>query len=171
LILSTIKRLEAEKGTNDGPHICMDASGLGAPIRDYLLQAGKLSDKTNLYPVVFTGGEAARYDKVTQNYNISKTLIISNFLSLMQHRRFDYAPDLQVLPQLEQEISSFKYHLTSSGHAGFDAEVGAHDDLICAICIPLIIGEWQFRLEEVQICSPVSVTRSSVWRPGGSESW
>jgi hypothetical protein len=36
------------------------------------------------------------------------------------------------------------YHLTPSGHAGFDAETGAHDDIICAICIPLIIGEWQF---------------------------
>jgi len=29
-------------------------------------------------------------------------------------------------------------------HTGFDAEVRAHDDLICAICIPLIIGKWQF---------------------------
>ena len=33
-----------------------------------------------------------------------------------------------------------------AGHTGFDAEVGAHDDLICAICIPLIIGEWQFQV-------------------------
>lgn len=84
----------------------------------------------------------------------------------MQHRRFDYAPDLQALPQLKQEISAFKYHLTPSGHAGFDAQIGAHDDLICAIFIPLIIGEWQCRPEEVQICPPAGVTRSSVWRPG-----
>ena len=81
---------------------------------------------------------------MTFNYNISKSLIISNFLSLMQRKRFDYSPGLEALPLLNQEISSFKYRLTPSGHTGFDAEVGAHDDLICAICIPLIIGEWQF---------------------------
>jgi hypothetical protein len=43
-----------------------------------------------------------------------------------------------------KEIESFKYHLTPSGHTGFDAEQGAHDDLICATCIPLIIGEWRY---------------------------
>ena len=98
--------------------------------------------------MVFTGGEAARYDMVTHNYNISKSLIISNFLSLMQHRRFDYAPDLEALPLLMKEIESFKYHLTASGHTGFDAEQGAHDDLICATCIPLIIGEWRYSLKQ-----------------------
>jgi hypothetical protein len=170
LIISAIKRLEKEAETVDGPHLCMDASGLGAPIRDYLKATGmfdhfadcgwgvsrigkypkeerkpepKVTPK-EIYPVVFTGGEAARHDEVTGNYNISKTLIISNFLSLMQHRRFDYASDLEALPLLEQEIASFKRHTTSSGKTGFDAEAGEHDDLICAVCIPLIIGEWKY---------------------------
>jgi len=152
-IIATVKRLDLEGRrdvaalTSDGPHLCMDASGLGAPIRDYLKQShvfgGGMYGK-KLYPVVFTGGEAARLDPVTHNFNISKSLIISNFLSLMQHRRFDYAPDLEALPLLEKEIASFKYHLTASGHTGFDAEQGAHDDLICATCIPLIIGEWRY---------------------------
>ena len=144
LIISTIKRLDEEEGTIDGPHLCMDASGLGAPIRDYLKQADVFTAQREIYPVVFTGGEAARHDPTTGNYNISKTLIISNFLSLMQHKRFDYASDLEALPLLEKEISSFKYHLTPSGHTGFDAESGAHDDLICAVCIPLIIAEWKY---------------------------
>jgi len=147
LIIATIERLEAEdvkRGhAHDGPHLCMDASGLGAPIRDYLKQAHVFQDARKLWPVVFTGGEAARHDPVTKNYNISKSLMISNFLSLMQHRRFDYAPDLQALPLLEQEIAAFKQHLTPSGKTTFDAESGAHDDLICAICIPLMIGEWR----------------------------
>jgi len=60
----------------------------------------------------------------------------------MQRKRFDCSPGLEALPLLHQEIASFKYHLTPSGHA----EVGAHDDLICAICIPLIIGGWQFQV-------------------------
>jgi len=153
MILATAKRLEEEGRrniatlTSDGPHLCMDASGLGAPIKDYLKQTGWFSGGSygrKIYPVVFTGGEAARLDPVTHNYNISKSIIISNFLSLMQHRRFDYAPDLETLPLLEKEIASFKYHLTPSGHTGFDAEQGAHDDLICATCIPLIIGEWRY---------------------------
>ncbi len=152
-IIATVGRLDVEGRrnvailTSDGPHLCMDASGLGAPIRDYLKQSsifGGGAYGKKLYPVVFTGGEAARYDTTTHNYNISKSIIISNFLSLMQHRRFDYAPDLEALPLLEKEIASFKYHLTASGHTGFDAEQGAHDDLICATCIPLIIGEWRY---------------------------
>lgn len=148
LICQTADAIE-RKGqwtTTDGPHLCMDASGLGAPIRDYLKQNHAFKQAARrLWPVVFTGGEAARFNVETGNYNISKSLIISNFLSLMQHKRFDYAPDLEALPLLEKEIASFKYHLTPSGHTGFDAEQGAHDDLICAVCIPLIIGEWRFR--------------------------
>jgi hypothetical protein len=75
----------------------------------------------------------------------------------MQRKRFCYSPGLEALPLLQQEIASFKYHLTPSGHTGFDAEVGAHDDLICAICIPLIIGEWWFEvLPEFEQDSEVS---------------
>ncbi len=55
-------------------------------------------------------------DRVTSDYEISKSLIISNFLSLMQRKRFDYSPGLEALPLLQQkEIASFKYHLTPSG--------------------------------------------------------
>jgi hypothetical protein len=64
----------------------------------------------------------------------------------MQRKRFCYSPGLEALQLLQQEITSFKYHLTPSGHTGLNAEVGAHDDLICAICIPLIIGEWWFEV-------------------------
>jgi len=122
LIIKAVGRLTKETGTSDGPHLCLDASGLGAPIRDYLKNFFGDMHHQKIFPVVFTGGEAARFDKMTGNYNISKSLIIGNFLSLMQHRRFDYAPDLQALPLLEQEIASFKQHLTPSGKTGFDAE-------------------------------------------------
>ena len=180
LIISTVKRLEKEPGTTDGPHLCLDASGLGAPIRDYLKQDPTFSSSTyggygsgkTIYPVVFTGGEAARRDPVTGNHNISKSLIIGNFLALMQHRRFDYAPDLQALPLLEAEISAFKRHTTSSGKTGFDAEVGAHDDLICAICIPLIIGELQYKKKPigplVAVCGKKPAS-ASVIIPGGAD--
>jgi len=170
LIITTIERLEKEPDTKDGPHLCLDASGLGAPIRDYLKAEKIFTNRMKIYPVVFTGGEAARCDPATGNYNISKTLIVSNFLSLMQHRRFDYSPDLQALPLLEQEISSFKRHLTPSGKNTFDAEAGEHDDLICAICIPLIIGEWQYRKAAVPICAPDTSDANnwnSRWAPLG----
>jgi len=150
LIVNTVKKLEVSGrgSTMDGPHLCMDASGLGAPVRDYLKEyaifGGGIHGR-KIFPVVFTGGNGARLDPITHNFNISKSIIIGNFQGLMQHKRFGYAPDLAALPLLEKEIGSFKYHLTSSGHASFDAESGAHDDLICAICIPLIIGEWQYR--------------------------
>ncbi|MCX6677398.1 MAG: hypothetical protein NTU95_05575 [Methanothrix sp.] len=151
MITTTIKRLGREEA-DDGPHLCMDASGLGAPIRDYLYQSDTFdTGQTRMYPVVFTGGEAARYDPVTHNYNISKTLIISNLLSLMQRRRFDYSPGLEALSLLEQEIAAFKRHTTPSGKTGFDAAAGAHDDLICGICIPLIIGEWLYNNPPVEL--------------------
>jgi len=57
-------------------------------------------------------------DRVTGNCSISKSLI-SNLLGLMQRKRFDYSPGLEALPLLQQEIGSFKYHLTVSGHTGF----------------------------------------------------
>lgn len=71
----------------------------------------------------------------------------------MQHKRFDYSPKLKTLPLLIEEIANFKYHLTPSGHTGFDAEIGEHDDLICAVCIPLIISE--LVLKEQATCGTV----------------
>jgi hypothetical protein len=150
LIIKTVERLEQEMNLRDsypfgGPILAMDTSGLGAPIKDFLKANHTFNTRgRKLYPVVFTGGESARFDPDTHNFNISKSLLISNFLSLMQRRRFDYSPDLQALPLLEEEITNFKYHLTPAGHTAMDAAAGKHDDLICAICIPLFISEWKF---------------------------
>ena len=108
IIETILATLEVIPEANDGPHLCLDASGLGAPIRDYLQRSGTFVNKSQIYPVVFTGGEGARRDPTTGNYNISKSLIIGNFLSLQQHKRFRYAKDLQALPLLEQEIASFQ---------------------------------------------------------------
>lgn len=145
LIIDAFKSLSGQY-VQDGPHLCMDASGLGAPIRDYLKQADLFDYyKRSLFPVVFTGGESARFNPTSGNYNVSKTLIFSNLVSLMQHKRFDYAQDLQALPMLEEEITNFKYHLTASGHTTMDAVSGKHDDLLCCIAIPLMIAEWKYR--------------------------
>ena len=156
LILDTLKHLDKlnEAGfkscsMSDGPHLALDASGLGGPIKDYLKQGHYFTGLKRIYPVVFSSGESARYDVNTKNFNVSKTKIISNFLSLMQHRRFDYAANLRALPLLEEEIQNFQYHATPSGHIGMDAPPGKHDDLISAIAIPLIIGEWKYRRGKV----------------------
>jgi len=156
LILDTLKYIDKQNETGfkscsmtDGPHLCLDSSGLGAPIKDYLKQGHYFTGLKKIFPVVFTGGESARYDVNTKNFNVSKTKIISNFLSLMQHRRFDYASNLQALPLLEEEIKDFQYHATPSGHIGMGSPPGKHDDLISAIAIPLIIGEWKFRRGKV----------------------
>jgi hypothetical protein len=173
LILDTIKKLEGKQFATDGPHLCMDGSGLGAPIKDFLKQAHVFTTKSQIYPVIFTGGESARYDIKTQNYNISKPLIIGNFRSLMQHRRFDYAPDIRALPTLEEEIARFQRHQTAGGREGYDAESGAHDDLICAVAIPLIIGEWRFRKEPMPVLKFSVATKTRSW-PGndrGSSNW
>jgi hypothetical protein len=158
-ILATMDYLLAEKepGNDNGePCLCMDASGLGSPVRDFLLEADLFATgRAELYGVVFTGGESARRDPLTGNYNISKSLIVSNLLSLMQRKRFTYAGDLEALPLLELEISAFKSHATPSGKTTFDAEAGEHDDLIFAIAIPLLIAEWIFKQEAVR--EPVAV--------------
>jgi hypothetical protein len=164
LILATVGKLDNMDGVDDGPHLCLDASGLGAPIKDFLKGSGKFaSERKQIFPVVFTGGEAARFDTKSRNYNISKSLIISNLLSLMQHHRLDYAPDLQALPLLEQEIASFKRHTSTSGRQQFDAEQGAHDDLICALAIPLIIGEWRFHKTQTPLLCFSGGTKVPAW--------
>ncbi|MDD1761826.1 MAG: hypothetical protein LUQ59_06290 [Methanothrix sp.] len=43
LVIASTLRPQNEQGTTYGPHICMDASGLGAPIRDYLLKSGVIN--------------------------------------------------------------------------------------------------------------------------------
>ena len=142
LILKTVKFLETQ---TTGPIcLCLDASGLGAPVRDYLKQSHVFVGSREIFPVVFTGGEAARYDKVSHNYNISKTLIISNFRNLMQRKRIGFAAGLESLPVFLKEIESYEYGSSPSGKTTMNAKEGEHDDMICAVCIPLIIAEWRF---------------------------
>ena len=171
VILSTVAHLEKERtpDTEDGPHLCIDGSGLGAPVKDFLKHAHVFTSNKQIFPVIFTGGEAARYDSATQNYNISKQLIIGNFRSLMQHKRFDYAPDIKALPLLEEEIARFQRHQTASGRDAYDAETGEHDDLICAVAIPLIIAEWKFRKAPTGPLSFGGATKPPTFGSGGGD--
>jgi len=149
LLVNTLVRLreacrtKAGVRTHSGPHLCMDASGIGSPIRDYLKARPGLFNGADrrIFPVVFTGGEGAKHDNQTQNFNISKNRMVANFSSLMQHRRIQYPDGLPNLQLLLSEIENFKYKLTESGHASYNAAEGKHDDLVCSLLIPLAVYE------------------------------
>ena len=126
MILATAKRLEKEGRrniatlTSDGPHLCMDASGLGAPIKDYLKQTGWFGGGSygrKIYPVVFTGGEGPALTRPTHNQSGSP--LNQNFLSRCKSP-FDYAPDLEhFIAGGGEGDCQFQYHLTPPCHTGF----------------------------------------------------
>lgn len=167
MIIQLVRTLDGDPlgaEPNDGAHVCLDATGAGAIIRDYLLQHKRLWQGTNgggkhgkkLYPVVFTGGEAARHNDETGNDNISKNLIVQNMKSLMQHGRLDFRPGLELLDELYKEMDFFKYERTPSGKVTMNAPPNAHDDMITAIDLCLIIGESQYNTGQHGVHRPSS---------------
>jgi hypothetical protein len=55
----------------------------------------------------------------------------------MMHTGLRIANELRETPALETELKDFRRHVSEAGRYSFQARIGAHDDLVLAVAIPL----------------------------------
>lgn len=110
-----IARLHPALHRYGNPPCLVDATGVGAPIYQQLLQAG-----LNVLPYTIT--------------NASKSALI-DMLALATERREIVLPEPRLCPELVDELENFMYSITDSGNVKTGAPPGYHDDAVisCAL--------------------------------------
>jgi hypothetical protein len=118
-----------------GTRLVVDATGVGAPVVDLLIQAG-----TSPVAVTITAGETVSRDGAA--YRVPKRDLVSVLQVLLQSGRLKIADAIPEARLLVQEMLAFRVKITTNAHDTYGAwREGAHDDLVLAVALACWYGE------------------------------
>ncbi len=130
------------------PKLIMDATGVGAPIRDMFIKAG-------VSPVgvsITTGSNCSIQDGI---YHLGKARLIGTFIAVYDQGRIKVNPNIPVWPLMERELLSFRAQQNQSGHIKFEAAAGENDDLLTSLALAIWYGEEILGQKKTQITFPI----------------
>jgi len=132
--------------------VVVDATGVGAPVVELLRQ--QLGSRP-LVPVIFTGGDTARYD--AGFWRVPKKDLVHGVMVLLQQGQLRISGKSPHAPLLIQELTSMRLRITPEGNAGYAAwREGEHDDLVFALALAC----WRARRTERR---PLGERRPLFW--------
>jgi hypothetical protein len=115
--------------------LVVDATGVGRPVVDMLVQRG-------LEPVAITitGGDQVTYDR---GWRVPKRDLVGAVQVLLQTERLKFAQDIPAVPTLVQELLAFRVKIDPlTAHDSYGAwREGAHDDLVLAVAVAAWWGQ------------------------------
>lgn len=122
-------------------HLVVDATGVGRPAIEMLLEQGLTP-----IPVTITGG----YD-VTRGqgpagieYRVPKRDLAMTVQALLQAGRLQIGASLPFADELRSELMAFRVKLTKSGHDTYEAwRERDHDDLVLALAVATWWAEYE----------------------------
>lgn len=137
--------------------LIVDQTGVGAPVVDLFNQAG-----LNPVGVMIHGGDKATHEG--ESWRVPKRDLAGVLQVLLQSGRLKISSKLQLGPVLSAEMLNFKVKIDPvTAHDSYSAwREQDHDDLVLSVALAAWFGETAF--EDVHICGPGSVTKSSAWR-------
>ncbi len=107
-------------------YMYVDATGVGAPVVDFLRRKG-----VQLTPVYLTGGD--HETRENGEIKLPKTLLVSSLMVLFDSHRV-HLPQTAEAQALTQELHDFEIRVNDKAHMETGAfRVGAHDDLVVAL--------------------------------------
>lgn len=110
--------------------VLADATGVGRPVVDLLKKAS-----IKVVPVTITGGSQESSD-VLGNWNVAKTILVSNLQVLLQNHRLKFADNLPQVSTLMDELLKFQVKITDAANQVYGAwREGAHDDLVLSVAL------------------------------------
>lgn len=128
----TQKRIDHLKGlAGEGGlvQLAVDATGVGRPVVDLLVQA-----ELAPMPVIITGGDQATYSD--GYWRVPKRDLIGMLQVLLQDKRLRVAPGMPEGKTFVHELQNFKYKISVAGHDSYEAwREGDHDDLVLSVAI------------------------------------
>ena len=112
----------------------IDIGGVGEPTADIIKRMG-----VQVRGVRYTGGDGFKIDG--RNVNVSKALMVSNFLGISEGGRFTMPSRASFEGLFKSELRDFRGELGKLGRIRFEAEEGSHDDLVMSVCQAVWFGE------------------------------
>ena len=70
-------------------------------------------------------------------FTVPKQILVSTLDAMMHTGELRIAKELRETPALETELKDFRRHVSEAGRYSFQTRIGAHDDLVLAVAIPL----------------------------------
>lgn len=119
------------------PVMCVDASGLGQPVVDYIRRS---RSKARVIPVTIVGGVSQSVDALGY-WNVAKVILITNAQLLLQQGRLLIAAGMPELTTLLRELQNYRVDVTKAGNEVYSAREGEHDDLVLSLCMAVWWGE------------------------------
>jgi hypothetical protein len=120
--------------------LVVDATGVGRPVVDQLLQVGV---PAVMAPVTITAGRRAK--ETNDGWCVPKKLIIGNLRKLLQERRLRFSGALPEATTLLRELHQQRVIVRSARHEAFGTLNKEHDDLVLALALAAWWAECQPR--------------------------
>jgi len=113
--------------------LVLDQTGVGRPVVDMFRQAG-----LSPIAVTITAGDGESRGDSSQDYRVSKLLLVSRLQAMLHSGQLRIAKHLDEAQALAWELQDFRATASEAGNWRFGARSGRHDDLVLA----LAIGAW-----------------------------
>lgn len=151
-----VKQVISVAGMLPGPRqltYVVDATGVGRPIVDLLRQ--EVGSVAPIIPVVFTAGDAVRYEDGF--YRVPKKDLVHNVMVLLQTGKLKIAERSEDSKALVTELTNMRMKINSNEHVNYEAwRQGQHDDLVFALALAC----WRARRSEPQ---PLGSNKQLLW--------
>lgn len=127
-----------EKPQYAGAPLVIDGTGVGVPVVDMFRKIGM---SARIRPVQIIAGQTESSDPTTGWNKVSKIVLMSTLIALLQSRRIFWADGMPERIVLERELQDYRLKVTKAANETFDAKAGAHDDLVMALALACWYGE------------------------------
>jgi hypothetical protein len=130
--------LEILSRARDSVYVFVDATGCGLPVVDFVRQSSTIPDG-HLTAVMFTAGEHCTVKRGEREGSVAKAFLVSRIQALLGSGRLALPdPEARILGE---ELADFWRDVNAQANAQYGAKVGAHDDLVCALGLAVLLDE------------------------------
>jgi hypothetical protein len=128
-------------GDNVAKWLCIDATGVGAPVVDMIRKA---KPAAHLRPILITGGDSVHRGAVTR---VPKRELVSAVQVALQNRRLKVPEGITLGETLARELQTFQVKISlDTAHDSYGAwRDGQHDDLVLSVAMALWVGMYDAR--------------------------
>jgi hypothetical protein len=123
------------------PRICVDATGVGAPVMEMFRTALRPHPLVECWGVTITAGRS-----ITQPGPMAicaaKQEIAGCIRSVLESSRLRVPVELEFASALKRELGDFTIKVTQAGNEIFEAGAGRYDDLVMCVAIPIFVATW-----------------------------
>ncbi len=146
-LVKQVSQRAAGLKTTDKPTLAVDVTGTGQAVLDLLLRA-----ELNPVAINMTGGGAIA--AAPHGYNLPKKDLISNLQVLMQERRLQVAPGLDLGQMLAEEMANFKFKVALAALDSYSEwREGDKDDLVFAVGVAVWLANYRHK-NELRVLGP-----------------